>query len=124
MAVKSTVPIKTEEVAMERASWTSWMRAGRVERESGTGCARRGLERERFLKTNRKSRLAQRFGLGSLLALSRSWGRSRSRESPRREFDAVGGPCGEASEVAIAVLDGAIKVGLADSPEVSTLDDP
>ena len=23
---------------MERASWTSWMRAGRVERESGTGC--------------------------------------------------------------------------------------
>jgi len=84
VTIKSTVTIKTEEVAMERASWTSWMRAGRVERESGTGCARRGLERERFLKTNKKSRLSQRFGLGSLLALSRSWGRSRSRESPRR----------------------------------------
>ena len=38
VAVKSTVTIKTEEVAMERASWTScgWMRAGRVERESAT----------------------------------------------------------------------------------------
>ena len=31
------------------------------------------------------------------------------------EFDAVGGACGEASEVAIAVLHGALKVGLADS---------
>ena len=40
------------------------------------------------------------------------------------EFDAVGGACGEASEVAIAVLHGALKVGLADSPEVDTLDDP
>ena len=41
------------------------------------------------------------------------------------EFDAVrGGPCGEASELAIAVLHGALKVGLADSPEVDTLDDP
>ena len=38
VTIKSTVTIKTEEVAMERASWTSWMRAGRVERESGTGC--------------------------------------------------------------------------------------
>ena len=37
VTIKSTVTIKTEEVAMERASWTSWMRAGRVERESGTG---------------------------------------------------------------------------------------
>jgi len=35
-----------------------------------------------------------------------------------------GGGCGEASEVAIAVLHGALKVGLADSPEVDTLDDP
>ena len=40
------------------------------------------------------------------------------------EFDAVGGACGEASEMAIAVLHGALKVGLADSPEVDTLDDP
>ena len=40
------------------------------------------------------------------------------------EFDAVGGACGEASELAIAVLHGALKVGLADKPEVDTLDDP
>ena len=40
------------------------------------------------------------------------------------EFDAVGGACGEASEVAIAVLHGALKVGLADPPEVDTLGDP
>ena len=40
------------------------------------------------------------------------------------EFDAVGRPCEEASEMAIAVLHGALKVGLADSPEVDTLDDP
>ena len=39
------------------------------------------------------------------------------------EFDAVGGPCGEASEVAIAVLHGALG-GAADKPEVDTLDDP
>ena len=40
---------------------------------------------------------AERFGLGSLLALSRSWGWSRSRESPRRDGvrDAVGGACPE-----------------------------
>ena len=33
-----------------------------------------------------------------------------------------GGPCGETSELAISVLHGALKVGLADSPEVDTLD--
>jgi len=38
VTIKSTVTIKTEEVAMERASWKIWMRAGRVERESGTSC--------------------------------------------------------------------------------------
>ena len=39
VTIKSTVTIKTEEVAMESAtSWMSWMRAGRVEREIGTGC--------------------------------------------------------------------------------------
>ena len=37
------------------------------------------------------------------------------------EFDAVGGPCGEASEVAIAVLHGALG-GAADKPEVDTLE--
>ena len=41
-------------------------------------------ERDFYLLTNKKSRLSQWFGLGSLSALSRSWGRSRSRESPRR----------------------------------------
>ena len=39
------------------------------------------------------------------------------------EFDAVGGPCGEASEMAIAILHGALG-GVADKPEVDTLDDP
>ena len=39
------------------------------------------------------------------------------------EFDAVGGACGEASEMAIAVLHGALG-GAADKPEVDTLDDP
>ena len=45
-----------------------------------------------------------------------SWGRSRSRESP--------GLRRGQREVAIAVLHGALKVGLADSPEVDTLGDP
>ena len=44
------------------------------------------------------------------------------------EFDAVGGACGEASEVAIAVLQGGHQVTLevtaADKPEVDTLGDP
>ena len=44
------------------------------------------------------------------------------------EFDAVGGPCGEASarasEVAIAVLHGGHQVTATDKPEVDTLDDP
>ena len=39
------------------------------------------------------------------------------------EFDAVGGACEEASEMAIAVLHGALG-GAADKPEVDTLDDP
>ena len=39
------------------------------------------------------------------------------------EFDAVGGACGEASEMAIAILHGALG-GAADKPEVDTLDDP
>ena len=52
-------------------------------------------------------------------------GRSRQREpAPTDEFGAVGRPCGETSELAIAVLHGALKVGLADKPEVDTLDDP
>ena len=64
-----------------------------------------------------------RFGLGSLFALqpkvpSAEAGAGPVAERARAdEFDAVGGPCGEASEVAIAVLHGALKVGLADSPE-------
>ena len=50
-----------------------------------------------------------------MLALSRSWGPGPVAERARAdEFDAVGGACGEASEVAIAVLHGALKVGLAD----------
>ena len=40
------------------------------------------------------------------------------------EFDAVGGACGEASELAIAVLHGGHQVTATDKPEVDTLDDP
>ena len=40
------------------------------------------------------------------------------------EFDAVGGACGEASEMAIAVLHGGHQVTATDKPEVDTLDDP
>ena len=40
------------------------------------------------------------------------------------EFDAVGGACEEASEMAIAVLHGGHQVTATDKPEVDTLDDP
>ena len=51
--------------------------------------------------SNKKSRLSSDLGsLGSLLALSRSWGAGPVAERARAdEFDAVGGPCGEASEM-------------------------
>ena len=84
-------------------------------------------DRERFLKTNQKSRLCLTvIWARQLVSPQPKLGPSRSRLAERArvdEFDAVGRPCRETSELAIAVLHGVIECP-ADKPEVDTLDDP